>query len=212
MYKRQLLEVGDLCVERGDRRLFESLALTVATGQIVEISGSNGSGKTSLLRALAGLIHPAAGQFSWCGNKVPSAHSYSDELLYIGHKPAVSMQFTPYENLRAFELAQGKSKLDEDRLLQALSDVGLSGYEEEVCSRLSAGQKRRVGLARMRFTESRLWLLDEPFTAIDAKGVTTLCGWIDEFVTSGGSVIFTTHQSVSFPNVVPEKLNLEAIN
>jgi len=208
----KLLEVNDLCVERGDRRLFENLKFEVATGRIVEVSGPNGSGKTSLLRALAGLIHPAAGQFSWRGNRVSSAHSYSDELLYIGHKPAVSMQFTPYENLRAFELAEGKSTVDDKRLLQALADVGLSGYEEEACSRLSAGQKRRVGLARMRFTESQLWLLDEPFTAIDVKGVKTLCGWIDEFVVSGGSVIFTTHQSVSFPSVVPETLNLEALN
>ena len=205
-----LLEVSDLCVERGDRLLFENLNLETAGGRILEVSGPNGSGKTSLLRAIAGLIHPAKGLFSWRGSDVSSAHAFSDELLYVGHKPAVRMQMTPYENLRAFELTQGTS-VDDDQLLQALSDVGLRGYEEEVCSRLSAGQKRRVGLARIRFTQSSLWLLDEPFTAIDTKGVKTLCGWIDEFVTQGGSVIFTTHQSVSFPNVVPQALNLEAV-
>ena len=204
----KLLEVSDLCVERGDRLLFENLKLQIAAGRILEVSGPNGSGKTSLLRTLAGLIHPTSGRFSWRGEAVTSAHTFSDELLYVGHKSAISMQLTPHENLRTFVLAQGKVNIEDDELLQALSDVGLSSYEDELCSRLSAGQKRRVGLARIRFTKSPLWLLDEPFTAIDTKGVKTLCTWIDEFVTAGGAVIFTTHQAVNFPNIVPETLNL----
>ena len=206
-----LLKVTDLCVERGERRLFDQMHFQIGEGQVIQVAGPNGSGKTSLLKVLSGLATPVNGLFSWRGQKIFSANSYSDELLYVGHKPAVSMQLTPLENLRSYELTQGTTESASPKLIEALSDLGLVGYEDELCSRLSAGQKRRVGLARLRVTRASLWVLDEPFTAIDARGVECLCGWIAAYVAKGGSVVFTTHQAVEFPNLTPEVLDLTAV-
>lgn len=198
----KLLEISNLCVDRGERSLLEHFSLELLKGQIVQISGPNGAGKTTLLRVMSGLIEPISGDFFWRGDKVRSANNYSDELFYLGHKPAVSMQLTPLENLRQFETNQPRQSVDTvsslDRLLSTLEVLGLKGYEDELCSRLSAGQKRRVSLAKLLLTDAPLWLLDEPFTAIDAKGVERLCTEIAEFASRGGTTVFTTHQPVSF--------------
>ncbi|MCL4148354.1 UNVERIFIED_CONTAM: hypothetical protein GTU68_045598, partial [Idotea baltica] len=129
-----LLEISNLCVERGERLLLDNLSLEFLAGQIIQISGPNGAGKTTLLRVLSGLIVPMSGNFIWRGEKVSSANRYSDELFYLGHKPAVSMQLTPLENLRQFEINQPRQSAG------AVSSADELGYEDELCSRLSAGQ------------------------------------------------------------------------
>ena len=205
-----LLEVTNLCVDRGERLLIHNLNAQFKKGEITQISGPNGSGKTTLLRALSGLIPSESGTFTWRGEPT-SPRIYSDEIFYLGHKPAVSMQLTPIENLRQFQVSQSLTRGADDsqRLVKVLSDVGLTGYEDELCSRLSAGQKRRVGLAKLLMSESAMWILDEPFTAIDAKGVEFLCAQIANFASKGGVIIFTTHQPVSFPNCDHEVIDLE---
>lgn len=196
----RLLEVTNLCVERGERSLIYNLNAQFEIGQITQVSGPNGAGKTTLLRTLCGLISPEAGIIAWRGNP-SSPRLYSDEIFYLGHKPAVSMQLTPIENLRQFQISQSLSldASDSSDFIGILSKVGLSGYEDEICTRLSAGQKRRVGLAKLLISDASVWILDEPFTAIDAKGVEFLCARMADFAAKGGVVVFTTHQPVSFP-------------
>lgn len=208
-----LLRITNFAIERGDRLLLDSFELQVRSGEIVQIGGANGSGKTSLLRALCGLLQPLQGAFFWQGQPVSGAHVFSDEILYIGHKPAVRLQLSPLENLNYFESLRvdgqdgsdgNISRVDMER---SLSDIGLAGYEDDLCSRLSAGQKRRVGLARTGLYPSPdffpLWVLDEPFTALDKNAVDGLCRRIEEFARAGGSVVYTTHQAVSFPTLSP---------
>lgn len=206
-----LLELDDFSLERGDRLLFDQFSLHLKAGEIVRLGGANGAGKTSLMRSLVGLLLPQRATFSWLGHTVHGAHAYSDEVLYLGHKPAVRFQLTPLENLRwyaSLQSSQTNSNTDED-LMAALAALGLSGYEDEPCSQLSAGQKRRVGLARMAISRARMWVLDEPFTAVDVQGVRILCNWIEKFASEGGTVLFTTHQKVEFAGHQPRVVDLD---
>jgi len=206
-----LLQLIDLTLERGDRLLFEQFSLQLNAGEIVQLGGANGAGKTSLMRSLVGLLFPQKAAYFWQGHEVQSPHVYSDEVLYLGHKPAVRFQLTPLENLRwyaSLQSTQTKSTSDTD-LISALDALGLSGYEDEPCSQLSAGQKRRVGLARMAISRARLWVLDEPFTAVDVHGVKILSQWIEKFASEGNTVLFTTHQKIEFFGQQPRIVDLD---
>lgn len=208
-----LLELSDFSLERGDRLLFDRFSLQLRAGEIVQLAGANGAGKTSLMRSLVGLLPPQKARFSWLGQEVASANIFSDEILYLGHKPAVRFQLTPLENLRWYanlQSGQAKSASEVD-LASSLASLGLSGYEDEPCSQLSAGQKRRVGLARMAISRARLWVLDEPFTAVDVHGVKILCDWIEEFTGDGGTVLFTTHQSIDFKESQRRIIDLDVL-
>lgn len=205
-----LLAISNLSIERGERLLFRDYALWVAAGEIVQVAGANGAGKTSLMRAISGLLDPSSGRYSWRGKAVNSANLFSDEVLYLGHKPAVRYQLTALENLRWYaQLHRQQIKsVDEADLIEALAALGLAGYEHELCSSLSAGQKRRVGLARLAISNAPLWILDEPFTAVDVDGVKTLCSWIENYVDEGGAVLYSTHQQVEFSTHVPRVIDL----
>jgi heme exporter protein A len=209
-----LLQLSDFSLERGDRVLFDHFSLQLVAGEIVQLAGANGTGKTSLMRSLVGLLQPQKATISWRGQEVFSANAYSDEILYLGHKPAVRFQLTPLENLRWYanlQSGQVDKRRDSD-LMSSLKSLGLEGYEDEPCSQLSAGQKRRVGLARMAISKARLWVLDEPFTAVDVHGVKLLCEWIKAFAQQGGTVLFTTHQKVQFGEVLPRVVDLDALD
>lgn len=209
-----LLKLSDFSLERGDRLLFDHFSLQLGAGEIVRLAGANGAGKTSLMRSLVGLLLPQQAKFSWLGQEVTSVNIFSDEILYLGHKPAVRFQLTPLENLRWYASLQSGQvkKVNEADLLSSLESLGLSGYQNEPCSQLSAGQKRRVGLARMAISRARLWVLDEPFTAVDVHGVKILCDWIEKFISKGGTVLFTTHQQVDFKESQPRVIDLDALN
>lgn len=198
--RESLLELSNFSLERGDRLLFDHFSLQIREGELVQLAGANGAGKTSLMRSIVGLLLPRQATFTWCGQEIGGAEAFSDEVLYLGHKPAVRFQLTALENLRWYANLQAgqMKKVGEAELLSALKLLGLSGYEDEPCAQLSAGQKRRVGLARMALSKARLWVLDEPFTAVDVQGVRILCDWIEQFTDRGGSVLFTTHQKVDF--------------
>lgn len=192
-----LLAVQGLACERGDETLFSGFNLTLARGEIVQIAGPNGAGKTTLLRSLCGLFDANFDALSWCGTPVESPLEYADELLYLGHRPAIRNHLTLAENIELFAaLATGA---DLSRVADLIWQLGLRGYEEEPASSLSAGQKRRLALMRLGICEAKLWVLDEPFAALDAAGVALLRDWITAFTSSGGAVLYSTHQPVSFP-------------
>lgn len=190
-----LLSAQDVAVERGERRLLQNLAMHVHPGELLQLSGANGLGKTSLLRGLAGLARfGVSGQIDV---RVP--------LLYLGHLAATKPLLTPLENLRWHP--SGRLSADDDAISAALAEVGLTGYEESPLINLSAGQQRRVALARLWLAEEPLWLLDEPFTAVDTHGVALLEQQLLRHVDAGGAVVFTSHQ----PNRFGERVRVIAL-
>ncbi len=194
-----LTATGLSCI-RGERRLFAGLDLAVGPGEWLHVQGENGAGKTSLLRILASLSPPAEGEIRWCGEPVKAlAEDYHRALLFLGHHGAVKEDLTPFENLTLAAQLDG-TVLQEESALQALARFGLRGREDLAVRFLSAGQKRRVLLARLAVRKATLWILDEPFTALDVKAVDMLSGLIAEHVASGGMAILTSHQSMPLPN------------
>lgn len=191
-----LIQAVNLHCERDDRVLIDGLNLSVEPGEICQVEGPNGSGKTTLLRVLCGLSSQYSGEIRWQSRPVNEVKmDYLSQLLYIGHQLGVKSVLSPRENL-AWHIAvkglPGGAVIDE-----ALERVGLYGFEDSPCYSLSAGQQRRVSLARLFVTHTPLWVLDEPFTAIDKQGVIELEGWIDAHAEQGGSVLLTTHHELS---------------
>lgn len=193
-----LLELRDLGCERDERLLFSGLDLQLAAGDVVQIGGPNGAGKTTLLRALAGISADYQGQIFYSGQPLPEASwDFARDRLYLGHLPGIKKSLTPAENL-AWYLAQAGGRISID---EALAAVGLYGYEDTPCYQLSAGQLRRVALARLHLAEARIWILDEPFTAIDKLGVSQLEALIARQSAQGGVVILTSHQDLTLPQL-----------
>ena len=185
-----LLVADQLSLERGGRELFSNLSFAVNPGDLIQLAGDNGAGKTSLLRILAGLS-----RYGFEG----SVQRFSAQL-FLGHLPAVKGLLTPRENL-AWHVS-GQDICDDHDIEQALVKVGLYGYEDVPSHNLSAGQHRRVSLARLYLSQSPLWLLDEPFTAIDSGGVASLETLIVDRVNRGGAVILTSHQQLQLDHCV----------
>lgn len=190
------LSAHDVSCERDDRILFENLTLSVKKGDLIQLVGPNGAGKTTLLRLMAGLNQDFTGEVRWAGENIKSCfHDYARQRLYIGHLSAIKKVLTPLENLRWFVSSWPEVK--EDDLWRALEEVTLAGYEDVPCQQLSAGQQRRVALARLLVTPTPLWILDEPFTALDKEGVAWLEQKLAEHVEKGGSVLITSHHALS---------------
>lgn len=191
-----MLSVSQLSCQRGERRLFTDLAFSVAPGEWLHVQGENGAGKTTLLRALVGLSPPAAGEIRWAGHLVSEIdEEWRRAMLYLGHHGALKEDLTPLENLRFMAALDGDAAGGKE-LLAALLRFGLRGREDLPVRVLSAGQKRRVLLARMVLKRARLWVLDEPFTALDIKAVDMLCGVIGEHLANGGLAVLTSHQAM----------------
>ena len=195
MTTKAYLTVEDLQCIRDDRVLFEALNFTLTEGQLLQIEGHNGSGKTSLLRILCGLTFPTEGVVSWQGQDIQKTRSnYWASLLYVGHTSGIKADLTPLENLRMARTLGGiptKTSLEE-----ALIRVGLLGFEEVPTRTLSAGQQRRVALARLLLNEAQLWILDEPFTALDKTAIAHVEGWLNEHAQRGGIAVLTSHHPV----------------
>lgn len=205
-----LLQFHSLSCERDERVLFSGLNLTVAAGDIIQIEGPNGSGKTTLLRILTTISDDYQGEISWQGQSLAKVKlDFLSQLLHIGHLPGIKKALTPRENLTWYASMNNTHIVHLDmqqRVEQALTEVGLYGYEDQPCFQLSAGQARRVALARLFFTPARVWILDEPFTAIDQAGVEHLQNLMVEHAAGGGCVILSTHQDMTLTNV--KKINL----
>lgn len=195
-----LLTFSQFTCLRDDERLFEPVDYRVAEGDLIQVVGPNGAGKTTLLRSICGLFADFQGQITWCGQPLDSSgFDFLQRLFYLGHYTGVKKSLTAAENLRwYFDLHSGSSEIDVNDLL---TKVGLAGYGDTPCQQMSAGQMRRVALARLYGTTRQLWILDEPFTAIDVGGVAQLELLLQSHCHSGGTVILTTHQALSLTGV-----------
>jgi heme exporter protein A len=205
-----MLEARGLECVRGERTLFTALDLDVREGELLRVGGANGAGKTSLLRILCGLSAPERGEVRWRGRGIGTLREeFWRELVYIGHAPALKDDLTAAENLLIACTLAG-NKVDEDQAHRALGEVGLRGCECLPARSLSQGQRRRVALARLALSErSPLWILDEPFTALDAAAVDTLRGVLERQLGRGAMVVYTTHQDVDVRAGASRRIDLD---
>lgn len=206
-----VLEAVDLGGERGGRPLFRQLRFALLPGQVVWLRGRNGRGKTSLLRLLAGLSTPASGAVHCAGvalRRVDAA--WRERLVFIAHANALKEDLTVAESLRFLAQLQGRD-CTADELATALTRVGVAALAPRPVRTLSQGQRRRVALARLALPQPpSVWLLDEPFDALDDDGVSRLNTLLSEHAARGGSALLTSHQAVGLKDPVPLQLNLDA--
>ncbi len=203
-----MLNVSSLQCIRGDRSLFKDIALSLEPGELLHLHGHNGSGKTTLLRTLSGLVLPADGKIEWDGKSIKELdEEYTQHVLYIGHKNAIKDDLTGLENLMFASVLDGHP-IEERQAWQALEDIGLRGFEDLPTKVLSQGQKRRVALSRLLVSQTKLWILDEPFVALDKAAVAMLQDVIREHIAKGGMAIITTHQDVELTTGKVKQLEL----
>jgi len=203
-----MLEVINLECIRGDRSLFSELSFSLNSGELLHLLGHNGSGKTTLLRSLCGLIAPSQGTVNWNGTNIRrQREEFAAEMLFLGHLNGIKANLTAVENLRILCQLDGL-QVSEKGLWKVLKEMGLYGHEDLPVGVLSQGQKRRVTMARLLLSKSPLWLLDEPFTALDKAAVDFLQTVIAEHITHGGMVILTTHQDVALTTGEVKQLRL----
>jgi heme exporter protein A len=186
------LEARQLACVRGRRRLFSDVNIGLSAGCALRVAGANGSGKSTLLRMLCGLVSPESGSVQWRGADIRSARG---QLLYLGHEPAIKDDLSAVENLVAAAALEG-SPVSMAEARGALA--GLIGVGEHACRLLSEGQRKRVALARLHLgRDKRLWVLDEPFSALDAPAVKALTATLDAHLADGGMLVYTTHQDIA---------------
>ena len=199
-----VLEVKGLSCIRDDRVLFEGLNFSLNPYQVLLLEGKNGSGKTSLLRILCGFREQDAGEIYWCDTAIKDS-DYFAQMAYVGHLDGVKKELTVTENLRmSLALSQaGKYSIE-----QALEKVLLAGYDDALVQSLSAGQKRRLSLARLLITKKSLWILDEPFTSLDKEGIKLIESLMHEHINDGGMIILTSHHDLVLHEADVQKINL----
>ncbi len=192
-----MLEAHRLECTRGERRLFRGLSFKLGGGQLLRVAGANGSGKTSLLRIMCGLLAPSAGELRWRGRPIRAEREeYSRNLVFIGHLNALKDDLTAVENLQVAAALAGMPA-DAGRMLVALDRFGVAHCAELPTKILSQGQRRRVALARLALSPAvPLWILDEPFSALDVGAVVELERLLAAHLAAGGMVVLTTHQEV----------------
>ncbi len=191
-----MLDVTNLACVRGDRPLFQNLSFGLRPGELLHIVGANGSGKTTLLRTLCGLSQPAAGEIRWRSADIHElGDDYHRQLAYVGHHNGIQGELTARENLLvAACLAGATGAADADAVL---AQVGLAAYRGFAAKILSQGQKRRLALARLVVARKPLWVLDEPFSALDARSSATMTARLSDHLASGGLVVITSHQDLA---------------
>ena len=190
-----MLEATDITARRGTAVLFNRLRLRVEAGRALLVTGRNGSGKTTLLRVLAGLTQPDDGAVTLNGSATGAMRAH---IAFAGHAAALKDELTVEENLRALAELGGET-VTHDALSSALGTVDLAGQRELPARTLSAGQRRRVTLARLALLPRALWLLDEPATALDTTGIGVLAELVTQRLRAGGIVVAATHQPLEWP-------------
>tara|TARA_R110002153_G_scaffold33461_3_gene100974 strand:- start:1631 stop:2260 length:630 start_codon:yes stop_codon:yes gene_type:complete len=204
-----VLSVTNLSVVKRDRLLFENLNFAVKQGGLLYVKGQNGAGKTSMLRVLAGLVAADAGEVYFSQQNIQNCReNYHKNLVYFGHKLGINQTLSAVENLQ-FWCKQHQVSISVDTIYDTLAQLNLVGLEDIPVANLSAGQQRRVALTRFWFKkDAKLWILDEPFTALDTQGIDLLSNQITQFLSGGGAVVMTSHQSlrIDYPT---DELTLE---
>ncbi len=189
------LKISHIAFSRNENVILDDMNFSINAGELMQIDGANGSGKSTLLRILAGLLEPSHGHVQWHGQDAFGHGSdYQEQLMYLGHKNAIKDDLSPLENLEF--IRQLKHSQTELGCLEALEKFRLADYGHTPIRRMSAGQKRKVSLARLMLVKTTVWLLDEPFTALDQAGKTILEAVIKTHIHGGGLVIFATHQAI----------------
>jgi heme exporter protein A len=203
------LQAHQLTCVRGDRRLFRGIDFDINAGDALRVVGENGSGKTSLLRILCGLTQPAEGEVRWHGRSIRALREeFCRNLIYLGHANGVKDDLLAWENIVVASTLSGNPVTQGDAV-QALKQLGLGRAVNLPTRVLSQGQRKRVALARLQLsTATPLWILDEPFTALDQHAVSTLCSTINHHLDSGGMVIYTTHQEIDLSAHRARRLDL----
>lgn len=207
-----LLTVDELTVWRGEMPLLNRLSFSVDAGDVIHVVGTNGSGKTTLLRAICGLGMPDEGTVRWCGKRLPGARdAFQAALIYLGHRPGVSGALSARENLRyQMALHPDAGRWQDALAVATLTALGLGDRIDLPCRWLSAGQQRRVALARLVLQPARLWVLDEPMTALDSAGRHWVEQQLETHTGAGGAVILTSHQALESPQLTVRTLTLGA--
>lgn len=190
-----LLQAEDLTCERDDRVLFAGLSFAAGAGEIWQVAGPNGAGKTTLMRIIAGLHGHYEGRLHWPA-AASAGHDPRQHMLSLGHRPGLRVELTPLENLRWW-LALHQQRLATEQAEQALARLGLAGYETVPVAQLSAGQTRRVALSLLWLLDKSVWLLDEPFTALDVDGVALIEARLRELADAGALVLYSSHHRLN---------------
>lgn len=201
-----LLQANQITCLRNECLLLDNLNFQLSAGELLQIVGANGSGKTSLLRILMGLLQPERGELFWKG--VPIQHdreAYYRHLCYLGHQQGIKKNLTVTENLR-FTFTE--KTYEQNDIQQAIDEIGLSGYEEQLARQLSQGQRQKLALAKLLLSDATLWLLDEPLAALDLESAHKIQRLFAKKITEGGAIILTTHHPLTFDNLQTRLLNL----
>jgi len=203
-----MLTANNLGFSRGNHKLFENLDFSVNEGGLLLVSGPNGSGKTSLLRLLCGISTPDEGEILWNGAEIRDlGEDYYRVMTYLGHLGGIKDDLTAIENLRV-SCALAGNEIDEGQAKEALGRIGLVGKEMLPAKVLSQGQRRRVALARLLVTHTKVWILDEPLTALDVTAVDMIRQLLEHNLSKGGLVVMTTHQEMEISAVASQHLVL----
>ncbi len=187
-----MLQVQNAGCERDGRLLFEDLSFSLAPGELLQIVGGNGSGKSTLLRILLGLYTDCQGDINWSVDEAP---------LYLGHRLGIKQSLTVLENLRWFGILR-EALVDEARIHEAVSKLGLAGFEDSLCAHLSEGQRKRVALGQFLIVDNPCWVMDEPFSAVDVEGLSFLMAILQDHLDVNGGIIISTHQPITIDRPV----------
>jgi heme exporter protein A len=195
-FRSTVLSSDNLACIRGERPIFTDISFTLAAGEVLVVTGANGSGKTSLLRIVCGLLEAAAGEIRWNGSSARAlGDDYFGQLAYLGHQNGLKDDLSAAENIQVWAGVSGTT-VELDAARHALRQVGLAGREDLPVRWLSQGQKRRAALARLLVAKRPLWVLDEPFAGLDRTSTAAVETLLKEHLTGGGMAILTTHQDL----------------